>query len=61
MPMSQPTAKKKPVEFTEAQLSMIDQGLAEFASREGMTSEETKNLAKKGADAWATAKQDSQP
>jgi predicted transcriptional regulator len=50
--MSQQSEKKKPVTFSEAQLALIDQGLAEFERGEGMTPEEAHELARKGTQAW---------
>jgi predicted transcriptional regulator len=39
-------------QFTEEQLAMIDQGLAEFERGEGMSAEQALKLAKQRTKAW---------
>ena len=43
---------QRAVKFTQEQLAMIDQGLAEFERGEGMSAEEALELARQRTRAW---------
>lgn len=50
--MVRTTMDEKTEKFTDEQLAMIDQGLAEFERGEGMTAEQALQLARERTKAW---------
>lgn len=53
------TQEKQAVKFTEAELALIDQGIAEIARGEGMTFEQARELARKRSKQWMATSQQS--
>jgi predicted transcriptional regulator len=51
------TEASKTVKFTEAELALIDQGIAELDRGEGMTFQQARELARKRTKAWMATSQ----